>query len=53
MPQPRTERDVLAELGEDARRLLKRVLEIEKGRLHVDDPDLTDDILDAVKGVVK
>ena len=48
----RTEQDVVGELSEEARAYLKRVLEIERARLHVIDPDLTDELLDAVKRIL-
>ena len=48
----RTEQDVLQELTADQRALLKRVLEIERARLHVSAADLTDDLLSAVKEIL-
>lgn len=48
----RTEQEVIGEMSEEARAYLKRVLEIERARLHVTDPDLTDDLLDAVKRIL-
>jgi hypothetical protein len=48
----RTEQDVIGELGEEARAYLKRVLEIERARLHVTDPDLADELLEAVKRIL-
>jgi len=48
----RTETDVLEELTVEERALLKRVLEIERARLHVTAADLTDDLLAAVKEVL-
>jgi hypothetical protein len=44
----RTEVEVLTELSEQERRLLKRVLEIERAKLHLNAADLTDDIARAV-----
>ena len=48
----RTERDVLQELTAEERQLLKRVLEIERAKLHVKAADLTDDLLGAVKAIL-
>ena len=48
----RTEKDVVAELDDESRRLLKRVLEIEMARIHVKNADVTDEIELAVKGIV-
>lgn len=48
----RTEQDVLEELSDDERALLKRVLEIERARLHVKAADPTEDLLNAVKGIL-
>jgi hypothetical protein len=48
----RTERDVLQELTADQQRFLKRVLEIERAKLHVKAADLTDDLLGAVKTIL-
>lgn len=48
----RTEKDVLQELTDEERALLKRVLEIERSRLHVKAADLTDSLLAAVKEVL-
>jgi hypothetical protein len=45
----RTEQDVLQALSDEERALLKRVLEIERARLHVKAADPTDDLLAAVK----
>jgi hypothetical protein len=52
-PPPRhTERDVLQELTAEQQRFLKRVLEIERAKLHVKAADLTDDLLSAVKAIL-
>jgi hypothetical protein len=51
-PPRRTERDVLQGLTAAQQQLLKRVLEIELSRLHVKDADLSDDLLNAVKGIL-
>jgi hypothetical protein len=48
----RTEKEVVGEMSDDARAYLKRVLEIERARLHVTDPDLTDELLEAVKKIL-
>lgn len=48
----RNEHDVLQELSEEERALLKRVLAIERARLHVRSADLTDDLLAAVKEIL-
>lgn len=51
-PTIRTEKDVIGALTEDERALLKRVLEIERAKLHLTAYDATDDILAAVKGII-
>jgi conjugal transfer/entry exclusion protein len=48
----RSEQDVLQALSDEERALLKRVLEIERARLHVKAADLTDDLLAAVKEIL-
>ena len=48
----RTEQEVVGEMSDDARAYLKRVLEVERARLHVTDPDLTDELLEAVKRIL-
>jgi hypothetical protein len=48
----RTERDVLQELTVEQQQFLKRVLEIERAKLHVKAADLTDDLLSAVKAIL-
>lgn len=48
----RTERDVLNELGDEERALLKRVLEIERAKLHLTAYDATDDLIAAVKEIL-
>jgi len=52
MADKRTERDVLQELTADEQQLLKRVLEIERAKLHVKAADLTDDLLTAVRAIL-
>jgi len=50
----RTEADVIRELPDEAQALLKRVLEIERSRLHIDGSDTVtvDELHDAVRGLV-
>lgn len=48
----RTEREVLQELTAEEQHFLKRVLEIERAKLHVKAADLTDDLLSAVKAIL-
>lgn len=48
----RTERDVLQELTTEERQLLRRVLEIERAKLHLKAADLTDDLLNAVRSIL-
>lgn len=48
----RTERQVLEELNDDERQLLKRVLEIERAKLHVSQYEPTEDLLTAVKEII-
>ncbi|MCV2491665.1 hypothetical protein OF117_20165 [Geodermatophilus sp. YIM 151500] len=48
----RTEKQVLEELGDEERALLKRVLEIERAKLHLSAYDATDDLLAAVKEII-
>ena len=52
--EQRTEAQVIEALSPDARLLLKRVLEIERARLHVKaaDASVVDEILNSVKGIV-
>jgi DNA-binding MarR family transcriptional regulator len=54
MTVDRTERDVLEELTPEARKLLKRVLEIEREKLHVSAaaPTLVEEIRQAVLAVL-
>ena len=52
MAQSRTEKQVLEELGQEERALLKRVLEIERAKLHMTAFDATDDLLAAVKEII-
>jgi hypothetical protein len=51
VPQ-RTERDVLQELTAQELQLLRRVLEIERAKLHLKAADLTDDLLSAVRSIL-
>ena len=48
----RTEEQVVAELTGEERMLLKRVLEIERAKLHVTAYEATDDLLAAVKEIM-
>jgi hypothetical protein len=48
----RSEQEVVAGMGGEARMYLKRVLEIERSRLHVTNPDLMDELLEAVKQIL-
>lgn len=48
----RTERQVLEELSPEQQALLKRVLEIERAKLHITAYDATDDLLAAVKEII-
>jgi conjugal transfer/entry exclusion protein len=48
----RTEKQVLEELSDEERALLKRVLEIERAKLHLTAYDATDDLLAAVKEIL-
>jgi conjugal transfer/entry exclusion protein len=48
----RTEKQVLEELSDEERALLKRVLEIERAKLHITAYDATDDLLAAVKEIL-
>ncbi len=47
-----TERQVLEELSPEQLALLKRVLEIERAKLHITAYDATDDLLAAVKEII-
>lgn len=48
----RTEEQVVQELTADEFKLLKRVLEIERSKLHLRDYDATDDIHAVVKEII-
>ncbi|MEU7343920.1 hypothetical protein ABZ778_08320 [Streptomyces bacillaris] len=52
MSDSRTEQQVLQELNDEARALLKRVLEIERAKLHLSAYEATDDLLTAVKEII-
>ncbi len=52
MADERTEEDVLRELSDEQRRLLKRVLQIEAAKLHMSGYDATDDLVAAVKEII-
>ena len=45
----RTEKQVLEELSDEQRALLKRVLEIERAKLHITALDANDELVAAVK----
>lgn len=48
----RTEADVLRELTPEQLQFLKRILEIERSKLHLRADDVPGDLLDAVKGIL-
>jgi hypothetical protein len=50
--QSRNEKQVLEELSDEQRALLKRVLEIERAKLHITAYDATDDLVAAVKEIL-
>jgi conjugal transfer/entry exclusion protein len=50
--EQRTEKQVLEALSDEQRALLKRVLEIERAKLHITAYDATDDLLAAVKEII-
>ena len=52
MTEKRTEKHVLQELSDEQRALLKRVLEIERAKLHITEYDATDDLIAAVKEII-
>jgi len=54
MMDERTEQLVVSELSQEGRILLKRVLEIEREKLHLSAaaPTIADEILVAVKGIL-
>ena len=52
MSQGRNEKQVLEELSDEQRALLKRVLEIERAKLHITAYDATDDLVAAVKEIL-
>ncbi len=52
MSQSRNEKQVLEELSDEQRALLKRVLEIERAKLHITAYDATDDLVAAVKEIL-
>lgn len=53
MADGRTEKQVLEELSNQERALLKRVLEIERAKLHITAYDATEDLLAAVKEIIQ
>lgn len=48
----RTERQVVEELSPEEQQLLKRILQIERAKLHLSAFDATDDIITAVEEIV-
>ena len=48
----RTEADVLRELTPDQLKFLKRVLEIERSKLHLRAADVPEELLEAVRGIL-
>lgn len=52
MSQSRTEKQVLEELSDEQRALLKRVLEVERAKLHITAYDATDVLIAAVKEII-
>lgn len=52
MTEKRTEKQVLEELSDEERALLKRVLEIERAKLHLSAYDATDDLIAAVQEIL-
>lgn len=52
MTERRTEKQVLEDLSDEQRALLKRVLEIERAKLHLTAYDATDDLITAVKEII-
>jgi hypothetical protein len=49
----RTEQDVIQSLSAEARALLQRVLQIERSKSHLKADDPTEELLDAVKQVIR
>ncbi|MBD1591596.1 hypothetical protein HC744_06035 [Arthrobacter sp. S1_S22] len=52
MAEARNERQVLDELTEEEQHLLRRVLEIERSKMHLSTYDATDDLLTVVKEIL-
>jgi len=50
--EQRSEKQVLEELSDEERSLLKRVLEIERAKLHLSAYDATDDLIAAVQEIL-
>lgn len=48
----RTEQDVIGSLTADQKKFLKRVLEIERSKLHLQPDELPDELLAAVKEII-
>lgn len=52
MTERPTEKQVVEELSDEQRALVKRVLEIERAKLHIAAYDATDDLIAAVKEII-
>lgn len=52
MTEIRTEKQVLEELSDEEKLLLKRVLQIERAKLHLSAEDTSDDIIAAVQEII-
>jgi hypothetical protein len=52
MTDGQNEKEVLEALSAEVRALLKRVLEIERAKLHLTAYDATDDLIAAVKEII-
>jgi conjugal transfer/entry exclusion protein len=50
--ESRTEKQILENLSDEERAFLKRVLELERAKLHLTAYDATDDLLAAVKEII-
>ncbi len=52
MSEKRTEQQLLEDMTEEERAFIKRVLEIERAKMHLTAYDATDDLLAAVKEIL-
>lgn len=52
MTHERTVEQVLQDLTPEERKFLQRVLELERAKLHQPAPDMTDDLVAAVKEII-